>query len=111
MLSASDEKDPCRARTRQWIAPPALRNSLTGDTQIVKPQRSRIWATRKGQAGIIIVFPTTMEFAQKVKASSNSSTRASGTSFSIRSQLRRDQAQGAMIALRSSSGQKDRSKW
>src|SRR6266516_443982 len=98
MLSASGEKDPCRARTRQWIAPPALRNALTGDIQIVKPQRSTIRPTHKVQEGMMIVFPTTTEFAQKVNASSASSTSASGTSFSIRLHPRRDHAQGALLA-------------
>src|SRR5438552_13971301 len=58
-------------KVKQRTAPPALRNSLTGDTQTSYPQRSRMRPTRGGHAGITMTLPTTTEFAQKVSAFSD----------------------------------------
>ena len=98
-------------KVKQRTAPPALRNSLTGDTQTLYPQCSRMRPTREGQAGITMTLPTTTEFAQKVSASSNSSTRGSGTSRPMIVLLARSHAAGLMMACRVSSGEKLMSKW
>src|SRR5581483_2278223 len=71
-----------RASVRQRTPPPAFMNSLTGDTQMSKPQPSRMRPTRGGQFGMTTFVPMTTELAQNVSASSSSSTSGSGTSRS-----------------------------
>src|SRR5690348_2786616 len=44
--ASTPDNGSCNANVRQCTPPPALRNSLTGEIQIVNPQRSRIRPTR-----------------------------------------------------------------
>src|SRR6266852_6051758 len=98
-------------KVKQRTAPPAFRNSLTGDTHTSYPHLSRMRPTRAGQAGITITLPTTTQFAQNVSASSSSSTSGSGTSCSMIALLARSHAAGLIMACRVSSGEKLISKW
>jgi hypothetical protein len=86
-------------KVKQRTAPPALRNSLTGDTHTLYPQRSRMRPTRDGHAGITMTLPKTTEFAQKVSASSSSSTSGSDTSCSMIALLARSHAAGLITEL------------